>query len=92
MEKDDSMDYLNFQLVFRTWTPIGKHGFKYYWDPQWIEPLTGCKEVHFMNAEAGFSRQFTVNPDQADSAEYISWLVRNAYTETVNQWLRTTKN
>lgn len=77
-----------FTLTYRAWTPIGDYGFQYYWDPDWVEPLTGCKEVHFMNTSAGYAVQRTVNPDQAANLTFIEWLVPHAYKEVEEKWLR----
>lgn len=77
-----------FELVLRQWTEIGSHGFRYYWDPEWTEPLTGCKELHFMNPSAGYAVQRTVNPDQAASFTFITWFVPHAYKEVEDKWLR----
>lgn len=85
MEKDNAV--VKFELVTRAWTPIGDYGFEYYWDPDWVDPLTGCHEVHFMNTSAGYARQWSLT--QTITPAYLEWLVPHTYAETESTWLRT---
>lgn len=77
-----------FELVVKKWTVIGEHGFQYYWDPAWLDPVTGCKEIHYMNPTAGYARQVSLNQD--DTLGFLEWLVPTAYKEVETTWLRTT--
>lgn len=77
-----------FILRESEWTPIGDYGFQYYWDPFWLEPLTGTHEIHYVNAGAGYARQVTVHPEVAKSDSYMTHLVQIHYREVEAEWLR----
>lgn len=78
-----------FVLHNAVWTPIGDYGFKYYWDPFWVDPQLGTHEIHFINSVAGYSRQVTIHPESAKSHSYMTHLVQYHYKEVEEQWLRT---